>query len=260
MNSYFYRIWLPMQALNILCLSLVFIGSVKVSWGVVFVSWFLIGPIGTGVGFHRLFSHRQFETTRPLEIMLAVLGTLTAYAPVLFWAAIHQQHHRISDTKEDISSPKIYGFWQSFLYYRLRKDTLNKIHVRNDCVVKILKDPFLLWISTNFTLIIWIVYLGTACMSLQLLVSCLVLPSLIEHTRTNIISSLSHLNVPFSYRNFATNDSSQNNFILGFLSFGFAWHNNHHYDPGALCLTHKWWELDIEGLCAKLISKRPNLN
>ena len=257
MNRYFYLIWVPLQILTITCFVLIFSGHLKLSWALVLLSWFLIGPVGTGVGFHRLFSHRQFETWHFFEILLAILGSMTAYAPVLFWTAIHQNHHRISDTEEDMSSPSIYGFWESFLFYRLRKKALGKIHVRNDCVLRILKDPTLLWLSQNFILFIWIIYLAVGLLDFSLLASCLVVPAFFEHLRVNAISSFSHLNLPLSYRNFETKDTSQNNLLFGYLSFGFAWHNNHHFDPRAVILSHRWWELDIEGIIAKLISKKP---
>jgi fatty-acid desaturase len=67
---------------------------------------------------------------------------------------------------------------------------------------------------------------------------------------------MSHLNIPLSYRNFETKDNSHNNIIIGWLSFGFGWHNNHHHDQRELVNTHHWWEIDIEGQIAKLISKR----
>jgi len=37
---------------------------------------------------------------------------------------------------------------------------------------------------------------------------------------------------------------------------GFGWHNNHHHNPRELINSHRWWEVDVEGQIAKLISKR----
>lgn len=256
MNWYFWRFWLPLQILTVSALLMVFFGTVTVNWWAVFIAWFLIGPVGIGVGFHRLFSHRSFETWKPVEYTLALLGTLAAYCPVSFWTAIHQQHHRVSDTDADPSSPVKYGFWESFLWYRMRKENLRKIHVKNYCFLRLAKDPVLMFLSKYFEIIVWFTVILLSLLGIHWLVSLFVIPVLIEHIRVNAVSSLSHMPIPFSYRNHKTKDSSQNNIVLGYLSFGFAWHNNHHANQRAASLHEKWWELDIEGLISKALSKR----
>ena len=105
MNWYFYKIWIPLQIATVLSIIAVCMGYVSLNWYVIFLAFFLVGPIGTGVGYHRLFSHRQFETWKPLEYIIAILGTLAAYAPVLFWASQHVYHHKHSDEPGDPSSP-----------------------------------------------------------------------------------------------------------------------------------------------------------
>src|SRR4051794_12691042 len=35
--------------------------------------------LGVTIGFHRLFTHRSFETTRPIELLLAVLGSMAGF-------------------------------------------------------------------------------------------------------------------------------------------------------------------------------------
>jgi stearoyl-CoA desaturase (delta-9 desaturase) len=82
-----------------------------------------------------------------------------------------------------------------------------------------------------------------------------ILPAFIEHARINAISSLSHMKLPLSYRNFDTPDDSYNNIVIGILSFGFGWHNNHHNNQRELINSHRWYEVDLEGLFARLISK-----
>lgn len=255
MNWYFYRIWIPLQILTMLVFIGVFMDVISINWWMVACSFFLIGPVGIGVGYHRLFSHRSFETWRPIEIALAILGTLAAYAPLLFWSAIHQQHHLVSDSKEDPSSPTQFGFWESFLFYRMRESSLRKVHIKNYCVRRILTDRILLNISKHFSKIVWGLAIVLGFINLEWLASLFVLPVFIEHLRSNVISSLSHMNIPLSYRNHDTIDDSQNNILLGYLSFGFAWHNNHHHEAKSPSLHQRWWELDIEGIIAGLLEK-----
>jgi stearoyl-CoA desaturase (delta-9 desaturase) len=257
MNWYFYRILIPLYLLIAIAIFAVFAGWVHVNWWGVFVVWFFIGPIGIGVGFHRLFSHRQFRTSRFIEVTLGFLGTAAAYAPVLFWSANHQFHHTYSDLEQDPSSPKRHGFWESFFLYRLRENTLNKIDLKNYCVKKIILDPYLRFLSRRFELIVWSIVILLAFLGAEALISFYLFPVFIEHIRVNAVSSLSHMDLPFSYRNHKTKDDSTNNILMGYLTFGFAWHNNHHNDQRKLLLTENWWEIDIEGLLATLIRKDP---
>lgn len=256
MNWYFYRVWLPLQILTVAALVAVLTGYLAINWWVVFGAFFLMGPVGIGVGFHRLFSHRAFETWRPVEIALAALGTLSAYAPVLFWVSNHRYHHAHADYPEDPSSPAAHGFWESFFTYRMRKSVLNKIDLRNPSSRKLLRDKPLMFMSKHFTKIIW----GYAALLLivggpSLLTAAFLFPAALEHLRTNLVSSLSHMDIPLSYRNHMSDDFSYNNFVLGYLTFGFAWHNNHHNDQTAASSHEKWWEVDVEGMIAKLLTK-----
>lgn len=254
MNWYFYKIWIPLQILTLASFIMIGLSIAELNLWLIFFAWILIGPIGTGVGYHKLFSHRQFQTYRPVEYILAVFGTLAAYAPVLFWASQHQYHHKVSDTEQDPSSPKIYGFWESFLWWRMRKSILKKIDLKNYCIKVILKDKFLIFISKHFVKIIWIYVIVLTLIDINLLINLFVIPAFIEHLRINLISSAAHMKIPFSYKNFDTDDNAYNNFFIGILSFGFGWHNNHHNNPRELINSHKWWELDIEGQISKLIS------
>ena len=255
MNEYFYKVWIPIQVFTVLGFMLLFTGIISINWYIVLISWFLIGPVGVGVGFHKLFSHRQFVTWKPVEYTLAILGTLSAYAPILFWVSNHQLHHRISDTEKDVSSPIQHGFLESFFTYRMRKSVTRKIHLKNFCSRAIIADKFLMFLSKHFIVLIWTVMLILMLSGYGLLFNLFLLPVLIEHTRTNVVSSLSHMDIPFSYRNYETKDNSQNNIIIGILSMGFGWHNNHHHNPRQKHNRVKWWELDVEGRIAKILSK-----
>jgi stearoyl-CoA desaturase (delta-9 desaturase) len=56
------------------------------------------------------------------------------------------------------------------------------------------------------------------------------------------VNSLSHM---FGYQNYQTGEESRNNWLVALLSVGEGWHNNHHEDPSAASVQHRWWELDI---------------
>jgi len=56
------------------------------------------------------------------------------------------------------------------------------------------------------------------------------------------VNSLTHL---FGYRNYETNESSRNSWLVALLTVGEGWHNNHHHDQASASNQHRWWELDV---------------
>jgi fatty-acid desaturase len=69
------------------------------------------------------------------------------------------------------------------------------------------------------------------------------------------VNSLTHL---FGYRNCETSESSRNNWFVGVVALGEGWHNNHHHDPAAASVWHRWWEFDLT-YCVILMLKRLGL-
>ena len=76
--------------------------------GILLVGYLITG-VGITVGFHRLFTHRSFQTSRALRYTFAVLGEMAVEGDVLAWVADHRKHHRFSDRTGDPHSPHV-GF------------------------------------------------------------------------------------------------------------------------------------------------------
>ncbi len=56
---------------------------------------------GVTVGYHRLFTHRSFKTTRTVRALLAILGSAAVEGPVIEWVSTHRKHHRFTDRPGD---------------------------------------------------------------------------------------------------------------------------------------------------------------
>ena len=56
--------------------------------------YWVIGVLGINIGYHRLISHRSFETWKPVEYFLALVGIITTVGSPLAWSALHRQHHQ----------------------------------------------------------------------------------------------------------------------------------------------------------------------
>ena len=74
---------------------------------VVLAITYTLTGLGITVGYHRLFTHRSFKTTRAVRAMLAVLGSMAVEGPVIEWVATHRKHHRFSDQPGDPHSPHV---------------------------------------------------------------------------------------------------------------------------------------------------------
>ena len=65
------------------------------------------------------------------------------------------------------------------------------------------------------------------------------------------VNSVTHL---WGYRNYPTDEGSRNNLLIGFISNGEGWHNNHHADPRSAKHGHLWWELDVTYLTLRALA------
>src|SRR5579871_4029609 len=109
---------------NVSAVLIPFLGAVAaaiLAWGswlhardlVIFAAMYLISAFGVTVGFHRLLTHRAFETYRPLRYAFAIMGSYAVEGPVLDWVADHRKHHTFSDEEGDPHSPPV-GFGAGF--------------------------------------------------------------------------------------------------------------------------------------------------
>src|SRR5665811_997473 len=68
---------------------------------------YLLTAVGITVGYHRLLTHRSFQTSQPLERAFAILGSMAVQGPVISWVADHRKHHAHTDEEGDPHSPHV---------------------------------------------------------------------------------------------------------------------------------------------------------
>src|SRR5437764_12742982 len=133
---------LGVRLATLIVITVPFLGLVAVPfflWGWGF-SWtdlglllgmYVLTALGITVGFHRLFTHRSFETYTPMKVILVALGSMAVQGPMLKWVAMHRRHHQHSDTPEDPHSPHhhgggvlglIRGAWHAHIGWFFRRD------------------------------------------------------------------------------------------------------------------------------------------
>jgi len=212
-----------------------------VSWEAVALCFgmYYVRMFGITAGYHRLFAHKSYKTSRVMQFLLALLGTTALQKGVLWWAAHHRNHHTLSDMEGDVHSPKL-GFWWSHMMWVADKSS-DETHWKK--VPDLAKYPELVALNALYLPI----FVGM-CVAFFFLLGfqamvwgCFVSTILLWHG-TFTINSLSHM---FGKRVYATTDTSRNNFVLALLTMGEGWHNNHHFYQSSAHQGFRWWEIDM---------------
>jgi fatty-acid desaturase len=86
-------------------------------WGILAIAYGMmwVGGLGTTVAYHRALAHRSIKLNRVVEFLLAGAAFMNGSGSPATWTANHRLHHAKADGPEDISSPRIGGFWWAHL-------------------------------------------------------------------------------------------------------------------------------------------------
>ncbi|MBA3528915.1 MAG: acyl-CoA desaturase [Propionibacteriaceae bacterium] len=206
---------------------------------------YVLTGVGITVGYHRLFTHRSFQTYRPVRYAFAVLGQMAVEGDVLAWVSDHRKHHQFSDQAGDPHSPHagfgggvlgaLQGLWHAHTGWlfsesgradqaRYAKDLMRDTGLR---VIAKLFLPLVLFSLLVPALVGWVLIGGWYGFLAGLFWGGAVRIFLLHHV-TFSINSICHF---WGRRRFASRDESRNVWWLSWISFGESWHNNHHAFP-----------------------------
>ncbi|MFQ5742610.1 MAG: acyl-CoA desaturase [Acidobacteriota bacterium] len=223
------------------------------SWSAVGVAvflWWLAGGLGVTLCFHRLLTHRSFETPKIVEYLLTVFGSLNWQGGHVRWVGTHRLHHRDSDTESDPHSPR-HGFnWAHVLWCfvddplgrnprelakDLQRDPVHNFLDRYFALPQLALAP-ILYALGGWPWVVWGICVRTVA----------------SYHATWFVNSAAHT---WGYRNFETGEDSRNNWWVALISFGEGWHNNHHAFARSARHGMRWWELDLTYLTIRLMGK-----
>jgi stearoyl-CoA desaturase (Delta-9 desaturase) len=235
----------------------------------IFVALYILCGLGVTVGFHRLFTHRSFATTRWLRFTFAVLGSAAIEGPVISWVADHRKHHAFSDKEGDPHSPHVgHGGGLRGALRGLAHAHVGWLFIHNQRAAKrryapdLLKDPVVTFVDRTF--VAWAAAglavpfaLGVALgHSLKTGLTAMLwggaVRVLVVHHVTYSINSLCHY---FGRRSFVTGDESRNLLWLAPLSLGESWHNNHHAFPTSASHGLRRWQIDPSAMVIRGLEK-----
>jgi stearoyl-CoA desaturase (Delta-9 desaturase) len=235
----------------------------------VFLLLYAFSGLGVTVGFHRLFTHRSFKTRPSLRALFAIAGSSAIEGPVISWVADHRKHHAFSDQPGDPHSPHVdHGAgWRGalrglahahvgWLFIHTQRGNRRRYapDLLADPVVRFVDRTFILWaiggIAAAFGLG-WLIG-GDVTSGLTGLLWGGAVRLLVLHHATFSINSLCHF---FGRKRFATDDESRNLAWLSLITFGEAWHNNHHAFPTSAAHGLGRREVDISAGVIWLLEK-----
>jgi stearoyl-CoA desaturase (delta-9 desaturase) len=232
--------------------------------------FYVITAFGITLGYHRMFTHRAFESSRSFRALIAAFGSMAVQGSVITWVADHRKHHAFTDHEGDPHSPHlagpgfvgaVKGLWHAHMGWLFESvGTAERERFAPDLVkdktMRVMDKMFFVCVSAGFAIpfaLGWIIGgdLGTALTAL--LWGGFVRVFLLHHV-TWSINSICHFT---GRRRFEVDDESRNVFWLAPLSMGEAWHHNHHAFPTSAFHGLGFWERmsDPTGLLISLLEK-----
>ncbi len=235
---------------------------------VTLIAYVLTG-LGITIGFHRMLTHRSFKTFPWLRGLFAGLGSAAIEGPVISWVADHRKHHACSDKQGDPHSPHVdhgggiigtlKGLFHAHLgWLFIHTQRGNKQRFASD----LLKDPVVRFVDRTFVL--WVVVGLAVPFGLGVAIGGTIVAGLtgllwggavrifVLHHVTYSINSLCHV---FGRKSYKTTDESRNLAWLAPLSFGEAWHNNHHAFPSSAIHGLRPWQFDPSAVVIWILEK-----
>ena len=212
----------------------------------IFAVMYVITGMGITTGYHRLLTHRSFDTKPWVRAAFAIAGSMSLQGAPIHWVADHRKHHAFSDEEGDPHSPHLHGKhgWRGVLagWYHShmgwlfsRDDRASATRYARD----LKEDPTIVWVDRHF--FSWVL-LGLAIPTVAgfalsggetyAAFTAFIWGGLsrifLQHHATWSVNSICHM---YGKRPFETDDESRNNWAIALVSLGEGWHHNHHAFP-----------------------------
>jgi stearoyl-CoA desaturase (delta-9 desaturase) len=266
------------KAATLMVILIPFIGVVTAiallwGWGFTWVHLAIMGVgyvlsgFGITVGYHRLFTHKSFETNRFITATLGILGSMAWQGSLINWVQNHRCHHQHSDREHDPHSPHLHGegfkawvkgalFAHMGWFFTPDPKGMERYapDLHADRMIRIISKLFPLWAALGVVipgLIAWAITQTWQGLVLGMLWGGLTRVFLLHHV-TWSVNSVCHLWGSKTYR---SHDESRNNAIFGILALGEGWHNNHHAFPASARHGLAWWQFDASYILIKTLEK-----
>lgn len=235
-----------------------------------FAVFYAMGILSMSLGYHRYFTHKSFETSKPMHYAIAILAQLGTFGSLRRWVAEHRRHHAHSDSADDIHSPyyaehgvKTGGF-KGWKYSHLGWVFIDSITDEQVYGKGVGEDNAILFVDRYRIAIFFISVLALPALfawaaggdTNTIIGTVLIagfLRSVLALHAIACVNSFGHMYGSQRYR--SGRDESRNNWLIALLTLGEGWHNNHHGHPRAASTRIAWYEIDMTGGLIWLMEK-----
>ena len=212
--------------------------------------WFAVLLYANGLaitgGYHRLWSHRTYDSHWSLRLVYMILGAMALQNSVLVWASGHRMHHQYVDDPDRDPYAASRGLWFSHIGWMLRRYPSGEVDFSN--VRDLQKDPLVafqhryyypLAIGLNVLVPLALGWLHGDLWGVFLLAG--VLRLVVSHHFTFLINSVAHA---YGRQPYTDENSARDNGWLAFLTYGEGYHNFHHQFAHDYRNGIHWWQWD----------------
>ena len=208
------------------------------------IFWFISG-MGITMGYHRLFSHKSYQTNVFIEWILMIFGSLALENTILKWSSDHRKHHNKAETEDDPYSITK-GFWYAHIGWVIENTSEEKNKVvgvkdleKKKCVRFQKKYYFLIAIIGGFIVPLMI------GLSFDRPIGALLWGSFLRitlvHHATFFINSLCHY---VGRRTYDSESTARDSWFMSLFTFGEGYHNYHHKFPYDFRNGISWFAFD----------------
>jgi stearoyl-CoA desaturase (delta-9 desaturase) len=213
--------------------------------------------LGHSVGVHRGVIHRAYRCSPWLRRVLAYLFVHTGIGGPVAWIRVHYYRDHWQNEGE-ADCPPFFAYRHSLiedLYWNLHCTFLPRDPERYRVPVEDERDPWLQWLQRTWPL---------HCLGLAALLAVTAGPAfaatcVCARVATSILGHwfvgyMAHKHGSIRYAVPGAAEIGRNTLVLGWLSFGEGFHNNHHAYPRSARMGHAWYELDLGWLAIRALA------
>jgi len=219
---------------------------------------FLTLCLGHSVGLHRGVIHRTYDAGPVTRAVLAELFVLTGLGGPLSWARLHavrDLHQNEPDCPPYFAyrHSMLKDFWWN-LHLRFEPRSWERYEARLPAGV--LPDPWLKLLERTWPLhVLALAVLLGVTLGPEAVAVCVCLRTAAGILAHWAIGYASHVWGERPWKIDGASETGTNGWLLGVLSFGEGFHNNHHAFPGSARMGLRAHELDLGFLCLRVLER-----
>lgn len=210
------------------------------------VVMYLLSGMGITAGYHRLWSHRAYDASFVVRLVLAVFGAMAMEGSCRWWSRNHRAHHKFTDTPKDPYNVRRSFFWAHIGWMLVKQ---NPREIGSADISDLDADPVLRWQHRHYPALVigfgviaptLVAGLGWGDYAGGFFYAVLARMVFVHHS-TFFVNSLAHY---MGAQNFSDLHSACDSIVTALVSLGEGYHNFHHEFPADYRNGVKWYHFD----------------